>query len=77
MGTIILSAFVAHTGWHWMIDRGNYLRQFPFEWPALNAALLASTMRWLVLVVALAGIVWAIFRLVEKRTAAGALPIRE
>jgi hypothetical protein len=77
MGTIILSAFVAHTGWHWMIDRGNRLRQFPFEWPALNAALLAGAMRWLVLVLALAGIVWAIFRLVEKRTAAGALPIRE
>jgi hypothetical protein len=70
MGTIILSAFVAHTGWHWMIDRGNYLRQFPIEWPALNAALLAGAMRWLVLVLALAGIVWAIFRLVEKRTAA-------
>ncbi|MEX2299764.1 MAG: HupE/UreJ family protein [Bryobacterales bacterium] len=77
MGTIILSAFVAHTGWHWMIDRGNYLRQFPFEWPALNAALLASAMRWLILVLPLAGIVWAIFRLMEKRTAAGGLPIRE
>ena len=22
MGTIILSAFVAHTAWHWMLDRG-------------------------------------------------------
>lgn len=77
MGTIILSAFVAHTGWHWMIDRGNYLRQFPFEWPALSAALLASAMRWLFLVLALGGIVWAIFRLLEKKTAAGALPIQE
>jgi hypothetical protein len=69
MGTIILSALVAHTGWHWMIDRGISLRQFPFSWPVLNAALLASVMRWLVLVLGLAGIVWVAFRLVEKRTA--------
>ena len=25
MGTIILSAFVAHTAWHWMLDRGAVL----------------------------------------------------
>lgn len=28
MGTIILSAFIAHTGWHWMIERGAQLRLF-------------------------------------------------
>ena len=33
MGTIILSALVAHTGWHWMIERANHLRQFRFYWP--------------------------------------------
>ena len=29
IGTIILSALVAHTGWHWMIERGAVLMQFP------------------------------------------------
>src|SRR5207253_2482394 len=38
MGAIILSAIVAHTGWHWMLDRGHVLAQFRFEWPALTAA---------------------------------------
>ncbi|MEO5924603.1 MAG: HupE/UreJ family protein [Bryobacteraceae bacterium] len=28
MGTIILSALVAHTGWHWMLDRWEVLRKF-------------------------------------------------
>ena len=28
MGTIILSALVAHTGWHWMLERGEILRKF-------------------------------------------------
>jgi hypothetical protein len=28
MGTIIISALIAHTGWHWMIDRAGFLKQF-------------------------------------------------
>src|SRR6266849_4214039 len=56
MGTIILSALVAHTGWHWMLDRCARLRQFRFEWPALDAAFLAMLLRWLILFVILAGL---------------------
>jgi hypothetical protein len=67
MGTIILSALVAHTAWHWMIDRGAQLRQFRFEWPELNAALLASTLRWLMVIVALAGAVWLVRMLLRER----------
>jgi len=59
-GTIILSALVAHTGWHWMIDRGERLRQFPFAWPLLTAAMLASAMRWLMVMLILAGLVWCV-----------------
>ena len=32
MGTIILSAIVAHTGWHWMVDRWTTFRQFNIDW---------------------------------------------
>ena len=42
MGTIILSALVAHTAWHWMMERFDRLRQFRFEWPEINAAFLAE-----------------------------------
>ena len=66
MGTIILSALVAHTGWHWMIERAEQLRQFQFQWPALTAALLASVMRWLMLVVALAGLLWFVSLLRQR-----------
>ena len=54
-GTIILSALAAHTGWHWMVERADRLRQFRFEWPSLNLALLASAMRWVVLILIVAG----------------------
>jgi hypothetical protein len=62
-GTIILSALVAHTGCHWLIERADALRQFPFPWPDLNAALLASATRWLMLAVIAAGLVWLVFGL--------------
>jgi hypothetical protein len=58
IGTIILSALVAHTGWHWMIERGAALRQFP--WPQLSPALLASALRWLMLILAVAALAWLI-----------------
>jgi hypothetical protein len=61
MGTIILSALIAHTAWHWMIDRGERLKQF--GWPVMNAALLATAMRWLMVILVLAGLAW----LVEAR----------
>jgi len=56
IGTIILSALVAHTGWHWMIERADRLKQF--RWPAPSAAMLASAMRWLMLILVLTGLVW-------------------
>src|ERR1041385_3481670 len=56
-GVILLSAIVAHSAWHWMTDRVSVLRQYRFEWPALDAAFLANLLRGLLLllIVILAG----------------------
>ena len=45
LGTIILSALVTHTAWHWMTERAAILRQFRFEWPVLDAFFWASALR--------------------------------
>ena len=66
VGTIILSAIVAHTAWHWMLDRGSVLRQFRFGWPALDATLLALVLRWLVLFTILGGLVWLVRMAAQK-----------
>jgi hypothetical protein len=60
MGTIILSAIVAHTAWHWMLDRGSVLRQFRFEWPVFDATLLTLVLRWLILFMILGGLLWLV-----------------
>ncbi len=67
MGTIILSAIVAHTAWHWMIDRADQLKQFRFEWPALDAATLAGALRVLMVIVLSAGLVWAVRAVLRDR----------
>jgi hypothetical protein len=67
VGTIILSALVAHTAWHWMIDRGAVLSQFRFEWPELNAAFLLTLLRWAMAIVALAGVLWLVRTIVRAR----------
>jgi hypothetical protein len=58
MGTIILSALVAHTAWHWMIERWGVLSQFHLQWPVLTDALLATLIRWLMFLIALGGALW-------------------
>ncbi len=73
IGTIVLSALVAHTGWHWMTDRGSVLVQYQFQWPAFSVAFVASVIGWLVALAALAGLGWLAYRtlrqLVERSTA--------
>ena len=71
MGTIILSAIVAHTGWHWMIERGERLGQFQFQWPTVNAALLATVMRWLMVIVVLVGVIWLVSTVLVQRFRTG------
>ncbi len=58
IGAILLSAFVAHTGWHWMTERFDTLRQYSFEWPVFDAATIASCLRWAMAAVVLAGILF-------------------
>jgi hypothetical protein len=60
IGTIILSALVAHSGWHWMTERYDQFSQYPLRMPELTPAFLASAVRWLMVVVALSGIIWLV-----------------
>jgi HupE/UreJ protein len=58
---IVLSAVVAHTAWHWMIERGEVLWRTP--WPALDAAGAAALARWVAGLLLAAGAV----RLLARR----------
>jgi hypothetical protein len=64
MGTIILSVIVGHTAWHWMIERFDVLRQFP--WPPVTAAGLASAVGWLTALVAIVATAWLLFLMTQR-----------
>jgi hypothetical protein len=64
LGTIILSVIVGHTAWHWMIERFDVLRQFP--WPTVTAAGLASLLGWLIVIVAIAAVAWLVFVVTQR-----------
>jgi HupE / UreJ protein len=44
MGIVVLSAIIAHTAWHWMIDRGEVLWQTP--WPQITLPGVMILARW-------------------------------
>ncbi|MDP8989532.1 MAG: HupE/UreJ family protein [Acidobacteriota bacterium] len=76
MGTIVLSALVAHTAWHWMMERFDRLRQFRFGWPEINAAFLAGVLRSLTLLAILAALWWLGSGWL-RRFVTGSRPVRE
>jgi len=67
IGTIIVSALVAHTAWHWMADRANILSQYRFQRPALNVVLLAVAMRWMMALLILFGLAWLAWGVLGNR----------
>src|SRR5206468_12502787 len=69
IGAIILSAIVAHTGWHWMIERAQLVWRYQFELPELTLGFFAGAMRWMMVVVAVAGAWWLVRTLVKPRRA--------
>jgi hypothetical protein len=73
VATILVSALVAHTGWHWMIDRGGQLMQYQLQWPTFDAAFFALFLKWMILAVILAAAAWVIFTMfgAQKEGAAG------
>ena len=54
IGTILVSVIVAHTAWHWMLDRHAAWQAYDARWTDVLQALLMGELRWL-LVVLVAG----------------------
>jgi hypothetical protein len=73
IGTIVLSALVAHTAWHWMTERAATLPEYDYAWPALDAAFVVSALRLLMLGLIVVGAVWVLSGVVGRLTR-GATP---
>ena len=63
IGTIILSALVAHTALHWTGERWERVRQF--AWPPLDLVSILSVVRVLILLLLASAIAWLITSIVR------------
>ena len=70
-GTVVLSALLAHSGWHWMSDRAAEFAAYDLSFPALDAAFAASILRWLMLLLVIALSVWALLNLHRRLSVSG------
>lgn len=66
VGTIILSAILAHSAWHWMSERGTEFLAYQLYMPVMNYAFFALLMRWLMLALIIGSAVWMLFALYRR-----------
>lgn len=65
-GVILLSALVAHSAWHWMLERTSLLSQYQFTMPVVDAAFYAGLMRWGMLIIVIFGVGWAMYEVFRR-----------
>ena len=66
VGVILLSAFAAHSAWHWFTERGEDLLQYDWQAPVLDAAFLAAAMRWGMLLIASVAVGWGLSEVLTR-----------
>ncbi|MCM3880939.1 MAG: HupE/UreJ family protein [Vicinamibacterales bacterium] len=71
-GSIVLSAIVAHSAWHWMMDRLAVLRTT--DWPVMDAPTALILVRWLLALTVVAGAVWFVSGLLRRKPTEPEMP---
>lgn len=59
-GAIVLSAILAHTGWHWMTERGAAFLQYDITMPTLDLGFAATLLRWMAVGLIAGGAAWGL-----------------
>jgi hypothetical protein len=72
MGIIVVSAIVAHTAWHWMLDRADVLWKTP--WPQPTGAGLMILARWIIAVTLAVGAARLLANWIERKWPGHILP---
>ena len=65
-GVLLLSALVAHSAWHWMLERGENFSAFQIQMPIFDNVFWAAAMRWGMMLVVTMFAVWAMYELFKR-----------
>lgn len=66
IGGILLSALLAHSAWHWMLDRGEALTQFQWQMPILDSIFFAGLMRWGMMLIITGLVLWSMYEVFRR-----------
>ncbi len=66
IGIILLSALIAHSAWHWMLDRGNQLSEYQFQMPIFDGFFFASLMQWAMMLIIIGGVLWVMYEIFRR-----------
>ena len=66
IGCILLSALLAHSAWHWMLERGTTLSLYQFQLPVMDSLFWAAVMRWAMMLIIIIGALWAMYEIFRK-----------
>lgn len=66
IGGILLSALLAHSAWHWMLDRGATLTQFQLQMPILDSVFFAALMRWGMMLIVVGLVLWGMYEVFRR-----------
>jgi hypothetical protein len=72
MGIIVVSALVAHTAWHWMLDRADVLWRTP--WPPITVPGLMVLAQWIIAVGVAVGAAKLLAKWIERKWPGHLLP---
>tara|TARA_B100000029_G_scaffold234740_4_gene231968 strand:+ start:5667 stop:7058 length:1392 start_codon:yes stop_codon:yes gene_type:complete len=66
IGCILLSALLAHSAWHWMLERGTTLSLYQFQLPVMDSLFWAAVMRWTMMLIIIIGALWVMYEIFRK-----------
>ncbi len=66
IGVILLSALLAHSAWHWMLERGDRLNQFQLQMPIFDSVFFSALMRWSMMLIVIAATLWGLYELFRR-----------
>ena len=72
IGGILLSALLAHSAWHWMLDRSGQLSQFSYQAPVFDSTFAATLMRWGMLLIVVLSAFWIMYEIFSRLALIGA-----
>jgi HupE / UreJ protein len=75
VGVVLLSAFAAHSAWHWFTERGEQLLAYRWQAPVLDTAFFAAALRWAMLMIACGAALWGLNELFARWRAQPVAPL--